>query len=253
MKKHFYNHQTVFMANKNYYNIVAENYFKNEAYAYTKEIRCSVKELLSIGAENASGRDLFLDFGCGSGFLSFIVAENKIMNRGIGIDASESQVLLYNKNLEGTNFKAETGDINNLRFNNESFDMAGGYSVPHHLFDYYAALKEITRVLKSGGVLYIDFEPNRLFKLLFKIPIATRRRFFDRAPTEEKLENIAEYHNNYQPGISRKSLINFLSDNYEIIKTGNRIPATTGMNIFTILSRISFAFAPDFYVVAKKR
>ena len=248
-----HNHETVFKANKEYYNIAAQNYFKNESYAYTPEIKDNVKKLLKIAADHAPQKSLFLDYGCGSGFLSSIVAEHYIMEGGLGVDASESQIKLYNANLAGTNFKAEVGDIKCMRFGNNTFDMAGGYSVLHHLFNYYEVINEITRVLKPGGVLYIDFEPNHLFKILFKLPIAIRRLFFDQSPVEGNLENVAEYHNNYQPGICRKNLTTFLSRDYKIIEMGHRIPATECMDILKKLSQLSFIFSPCFYVLAKKK
>ena len=43
-----HNHESVFIANKEYYNKAAKDYFKNESYAYTPKIRRSVKELLCI-------------------------------------------------------------------------------------------------------------------------------------------------------------------------------------------------------------
>jgi SAM-dependent methyltransferase len=44
------------------------------------------------------------------------------------------------------------------QFADEIFDMAVTYSVLHHVPDYMAAVRELVRVVKPGGVIYIDHE-----------------------------------------------------------------------------------------------
>ena len=43
------------------------------------------------------------------------------------------------------------------------FDLVTAYSVLHHLADHRPVLAEAARVLRPGGVLYVDLEPNRAF------------------------------------------------------------------------------------------
>jgi ubiquinone/menaquinone biosynthesis C-methylase UbiE len=45
----------------------------------------------------------------------------------------------------------------------EQFDLAATYSVLHHVPDYLHIVKEICRVLKPGGVIYIDHEVNESY------------------------------------------------------------------------------------------
>ncbi len=47
-------------------------------------------------------------------------------------------------------------DLSNIK--NNTFDMAATYSVLHHIPDYLAAVKELVRVVKPGGIIYIDHE-----------------------------------------------------------------------------------------------
>ena len=89
------NQNTVTSANKEYYNEVADDYLKNEYYAYTNEIILDVKKSIDLSIANIKNYDLFLDLGCGSGFLSKIVSEKKIFKQGLGLDISEKQVELY--------------------------------------------------------------------------------------------------------------------------------------------------------------
>jgi SAM-dependent methyltransferase len=45
-----------------------------------------------------------------------------------------------------------------LPFDDASFDIVGTYSVLHHVPDYLFAVREMARVLRPGGWLYIDHE-----------------------------------------------------------------------------------------------
>jgi ubiquinone/menaquinone biosynthesis C-methylase UbiE len=246
--------QDVTEANRSYYNLVAEKYLQNERYAYTEQITADVVRLLSLGASNSEGRSRFLDLGCGSGFLSSLVSKLQLFDEGIGIDVSERQLEIYNSRMQGRPFVGMLGDARDLHFPDQSFDMVAGYSVLHHFHDYNAVLIECFRILKSGGCIYFDFEPNRRFKQSFKHLISLRRKLFDRSPTAlEQVERLAEYHNNYLPGICRDSLLSGFADRYSVIETGWRFPGTPSGIALKMLSRISSSFSPLFYVLIKKK
>jgi ubiquinone/menaquinone biosynthesis C-methylase UbiE len=98
-----------------------------------------------------------LDLGCGSGFLSVLLAKRGA-TRVIGIDVSEEQ-------LEIARFRARASGLNNddpalefqavsadrLDFADQTFDAVVGAFVLHHL-DLPKTAKEIYRVLKPNGV-----------------------------------------------------------------------------------------------------
>jgi SAM-dependent methyltransferase len=42
-------------------------------------------------------------------------------------------------------------------------DLAGAYSVLHHVPDYLKAVGDMARVVRTGGIIYIDHERNRSF------------------------------------------------------------------------------------------
>ena len=55
------------------------------------------------------------------------------------------------------------GDAMALPFEDNTFDMATAYSCLDHLINYDDFFAEAYRVLKPGGILYVDLNPNRFF------------------------------------------------------------------------------------------
>ncbi|MCL5280861.1 MAG: class I SAM-dependent methyltransferase [Planctomycetes bacterium] len=99
-----------------------------------------------------------LDFGCGSGNLTRHLIDLGVHT--VSADVSDDF-------LEGIRRKfAATGLSETLRLNGTDlanvpeahFDLAATYSVLHHVPDYLAIVREMGRVLKPGGVLYLDHE-----------------------------------------------------------------------------------------------
>ena len=247
-------HETVLRANQRFYNIIAADYRRIESYAYSKEIIENVTENLYICVSSAPSNQSFLDFGCGSGFLSEVIFKHKIFQNVVGIDISNEQVKLFNEKFKSNNYKAIVSDIVDIGFESHSFDVAGCYSVLHHIFDYKAAVTEITRVLKPGGIFYCDFEPNRKFQQLMSIPIKIRRKIVDKPPVGlDELERIAEYHNNLEPGIDKDHFATWLGRNYEILKIGPRFPKLFSTLILKIFFHFNWSFSPCFYIIAQKK
>ena len=245
------NQEQVKSANRQYYNIAATDYMKNEAYAYTDKIRHDVKEIL-LRHFKPEKNGVFLDVGCGSGFLSKIVIENSLAESCIGVDISDEQIEIYNQTVSQGN--AIRCDACDLDLADNSIDYIGGYSVLHHFYDYYKLLNEVERVLKPGGVMYFDFEPNSIFKKLFHYPIMIRRKLFDQeARGENDLEALAEYHNNYQPGIDMAHMIKHLNLHFDVLEHGARYPDNISGKIASFFTLKSIRLSPLFYIVLKKR
>jgi len=63
------------------------------------------------------------------------------------------------------NVRVYPGDAAHLPFGAAEFDVVSAYSFFHHLQDLDPVLAEAHRVLRPGGCLYVDLEPNRYFWL----------------------------------------------------------------------------------------
>lgn len=99
-----------------------------------------------------------LDFGAGTGNLT-----RHLLGLGAEVVASDVSAgcLRELKILSGESERLECSLLNGhdlSQFDNESFDMVATYSVLHHVPDYLAVVREFVRVLKPGGVVYIDHE-----------------------------------------------------------------------------------------------
>lgn len=99
-----------------------------------------------------------LDCGCGPGTITVGLAECVAPGHVVGVDISGDQFeigrkLAVQKGVATIDFRL--GDITNLEFADESFDVVFAHGVLYHLADPDAALAEMRRVLVDGGLLGI--------------------------------------------------------------------------------------------------
>jgi ubiquinone/menaquinone biosynthesis C-methylase UbiE len=99
-----------------------------------------------------------LDCGCGPGSITVGLARVVAPGRVVGIDKDASQVEAANVRLadqQVLHLRFETADIYALPFPDASFDAIYSNAVLVYLNDPLAALHELYRVLKPGGVIGI--------------------------------------------------------------------------------------------------
>ena len=104
-----------------------------------------------------------LDYGSGSGNLTRHLIEAGINT--VSADVSDGFLNLIERNFSHTGL-SKTRKINGKDLSgieNDRFDLVATYSVLHHVPDYIQIVKEMCRVLKPGGVLYIDHEVNESY------------------------------------------------------------------------------------------
>ena len=93
-----------------------------------------------------------LDVGSGTGALAFTLAERKPQAQVCGIDPSKEYVeYAKSKNPFLNRVSFETGDAQQLRFADASFDASLSLLVFNFIPDRIKALKEVRRVTKPGG------------------------------------------------------------------------------------------------------
>lgn len=116
----------------------------------------------SAGAETST-RPRALDLGCGTGNLTAHLLD--LGFEVVAADVSPDFLRVVTERFDHTG-RLETLLLNGHDLSNAkdgSFDLVAAYSVLHHIPDYLAMVDELARVLRSGGVAYVDHEVNERF------------------------------------------------------------------------------------------
>ncbi len=103
-----------------------------------------------------SGYDV-LDVGCGPGTITCDLAERVAPGRVVGIDRSEAVLGAARAEADERNVEVEftAGDVYDLDFADGTFDVVHAHQVLQHLADPVAALREMRRVCRPGGVVAV--------------------------------------------------------------------------------------------------
>ena len=106
-----------------------------------------------------TAKPAILDFGAGTGNLSL-----KFLARGCRVSAVDVSVrsldLLIARAKRHSDVSATLLEGDRIPFVDGAFDVVATYSVLHHVSDYLLTMREMARVLRPGGMLYIDHEAN---------------------------------------------------------------------------------------------
>ena len=92
-----------------------------------------------------------LDVGCGPGTMTADFASRLSPGTASGIDCSNDAVEAARRDHAGVDFA--TGDVHRLKFDDASWDIVHAHQLLQHLSDPVAALKEMRRVARSGGIV----------------------------------------------------------------------------------------------------
>lgn len=171
---------------------MADSY--NDEPHFRQENQDKVKNRLKTLQKDCNAKNI-IDIGCGTGFILDLAKD--LFDELHGIDVT--QAMLDKVDLSSGNITLKNSPAESLPYNSNTFDMASSYAFLHHLEDYTAVLKEALRVLKKGGIYYIDLDPNK--------------HFWTAMDTLEQLEN-----NNKYSGIVQKEINSVLHTDEQVMK-----------------------------------
>jgi ubiquinone/menaquinone biosynthesis C-methylase UbiE len=130
----------------------------NQEPHFRPENQAKVRGVLETLRRRCSGGKM-LDLGCGTGFL--IALARDLFEEIHGVDVTQAMLDLVDRS--SGNITLHRVAAEHLPFPDASFDLVTAYSFIHHTHDYWAVLAEACRVLKPGGICYVDLEPNKAF------------------------------------------------------------------------------------------
>lgn len=140
-------------------------------------------DLADFIASRIEKKDVILECACGTGLISRSIASR--CKSLIATDSSKKMLEMTNKKCKQyTNITIEYADINNLSYDDESFDKVIAANVIHLLGDPCKAISELDRVCKKGGKIIIPTYVNKnsdkqllISKILEKSGAGFKRQF----------------------------------------------------------------------------
>ncbi len=111
------------------------------------------RRLLRRAGIDLHGRDL-LDAGCGNGYGLTLLADAFAPRRLVGFDLMPEQIERARQ--RGVRAEIAVGDITAIAHPDATFDGVFVFGILHHVPAWRAALRELARVLRPGGVLLVE-------------------------------------------------------------------------------------------------
>lgn len=158
-------HEKVREANISYHDKIARKYDGSAGEAFQENTYFQERLYrLMLGFAARSGNDLLLDVGCGTG--KVMKQAEKVFKSVIGVDISLGML----KIARDRGYEVVLADSMYLPFKDGVFNTVSLFAVLHHIYDYSAIFSEIGRVTKTKGILYTDWDPNKVdvYVLKFK-------------------------------------------------------------------------------------
>jgi len=181
-----------------YNNLSIEEYNKNES--LFNDVRKKIyTETLTFCSEK-SGNESHLDIGTGTG--NILRISQGIFKKVYAIDISENILIRIKGNFPRVNFVA--ADVENLPFRDKSFNCVTANALLHHLVSHEKVFEEIFRVLRPGGMVYTDHDPNYFFNRFYH-PFY-RFKYRKKHGFGSITNDLAEYHNVFSSGINPEKI-----------------------------------------------
>jgi ubiquinone/menaquinone biosynthesis C-methylase UbiE len=123
------------------------------AEAYERQRGRSSKILAPLFVDFVGVQGEALDVGCGTGALTFAIAKSGSVSKIVAIDLSEGFLAYARSKTDDPRISFESGDAQNLRFSDASFDQCLALLVMRFIPDAPKAAREMRRVTRRGGVV----------------------------------------------------------------------------------------------------
>jgi len=144
------------------HNKIAAKYALIHGEIYNKHeqlrLHATLKEAMDmVQCDKTTERKQVLDLGCGAGNLTnhLVTLDAKVIAADVSPNFLTQLGQRYPKSAV-TTLQLNGSNLSDIK--DASIDMVATYSVLHHIPDYLGIIDECMRVLKPGGILYVDHE-----------------------------------------------------------------------------------------------
>jgi ubiquinone/menaquinone biosynthesis C-methylase UbiE len=158
MKKNTSEELALIARNRRAHDHIAGQYDQKHAEIYNPFEQARLEQVLQeVIAKMEVPEPYILDVGAGTGNISIKLIKRNCYVTALDVSNASLEVL---RSKVGPDARLETVrlDGQKLPFPDSTFDAVTSYSVLHHIPDYLGAIREMIRVLRPGGFIYIDHE-----------------------------------------------------------------------------------------------
>ncbi len=154
------------------------------------------REIEEVLATASAARDRLLDVGCGTG--NVLRLARRRFRECWGIDLSPNLLAELRRREGGFRLAAAQADL--LPFGAGTFDLVTMYGVLHHLVDHLSVFRAAYRILRAGGALYADHDPNYFFGRFYHLYY--RLRHLNRPGFGTEDAEVSEWHHTRTGGLN---------------------------------------------------
>lgn len=158
----------------------------------------------AIAKELTQGKHV-LDIACGEGYGSNLLASSARFVAGVDID--QSTISHASQKYKKENLSFTLGSVEKIPFEANTFDIVVSFETLEHTAEHTSMLKEIKRVLKSGGLLLISTPDRKSYSDIpgYKNPFHKKELYQEEF--KKLLSDHFTYHSLYYQNLQMTSLV----------------------------------------------
>lgn len=158
----------------------------------------------AIAKELVQGKHV-LDIACGEGYGSNLLALSARFVAGVDID--QSTISHASQKYKKENLAFTLGSVEKIPFEANTFDIVVSFETLEHTAEHTSMLKEIKRVLKSGGLLFISTPDRKSYSDIpgYKNPFHKKELYQEEF--KKLLSDHFTYHSLYYQNLQMTSLV----------------------------------------------
>ena len=158
MKKNTSEELALIARNRRAHDHIADQYDQKHSEIYNTFEQARLEQVLEeVITRMEVPEPHILDVGAGTGNISIKLIKRNCYVTALDVSNASLEVL---RSKVGPDARLETVrlDGQKLPFPDSTFDAVTSYSVLHHIPDYLGSIREMIRILRPGGLIYIDHE-----------------------------------------------------------------------------------------------